>query len=250
MNKVDEKVKESRTYKQNGPKAVILFHAFTGTPIDVASVGRALERENYTVLMPTLDGHGEDDPDELFKYGIQDWVKTGNEAYKQLVNDGYTDISVFGLSLGGIVATDVMLNNDVQTYGTFSSPVVAGRGSKVPENFWMWYKFKKKKLGVDEATIEANKEEVMERLDTILSGINDHVRLMMKEYANVTLPVFIGQGGQDEMVDADIANTFREMLENAEVDFHWYEDAPHVITTGRAGKETQKDLLQFLEKHL
>lgn len=243
MNKIN------RTYKQNGPKAIILLHAFTGTPTDVSSVGRALERENYTVLMPTLDGHGYDDPDEIFNYGINDWVRNGQEAYQKLVNDGYTDISVFGLSLGGIIATDIMLNNTVRSYGTFSSPVIARFKSNVPENFWMWYKFKKKKLGVDEATIEADKAEVMAKLDKILTGINDHVRSMMEEYPNVTLPVFIGQGGQDEMVDADIAKTFSDMLENADVDFHWYDDAPHVITTGRAGKETQKDLIQFLEKH-
>ncbi len=242
-------MKESRTYQKNGPKAVILFHAFTGTPTDVSSVGRALGRENYTVLMPTLDGHGEDDPDVLLQYGIQDWVKTGREAYQTLVDDGFTDISVFGLSLGGIVATDVMLNNKVQSYGTFSSPVIAGRNSNVPENFWMWYKFKKKKLGVDEATIEASKAEVMDKLDTILEGINDHVRSMMEKYPTVELPVFIAQGGQDEMVDAKIAKIFRDKLEKADVDFHWYEEAPHVITTGRAGKETQKDLLAFLEKH-
>ena len=92
MNKIN------RTYKQNGPKAIILIHAFTGTPTDVSSVGRALERENYTVIMPTLDGHGHDDPDEILKYGIKDWVKNGQEAYQTLVNDGYTDISVFVFS--------------------------------------------------------------------------------------------------------------------------------------------------------
>ncbi len=242
-------MKESRTYLKNGPKAVILIHAFTGTPTDVSSVGRALGREEYTVLMPTLDGHGEEDPDILLNYGIDDWIETGKEAYQTLVDDGYTDISVFGLSLGGIIATDLMLNQEVRSYGTFSSPVIAGRKSNVPENFWMWYRFKKKKLGVDEATIEANKAEVMEKLDEVLAGINEHIKKMMEEYPKVELPVFIGQGGQDEMVDAEIAKLFRDSLEKAEVEFHWYEEAPHVITTGRAGKETQKDLLNFLEKH-
>lgn len=240
----------NRTYKQNGPKAVILFHAFTGTPVDVSSVGRGLEREGYTVLMPTLDGHGLANPDEILNYGIKDWVVNGKEAYQRLVDDGYTDISVFGLSLGGIVATDVMLNNEVQTYGTFSSPVIARHESNVPENFWMWYKFMQKKNGLDEAAIEAKKPEVLEKLDKILKGIDAHVTEMMTQYDDVNIPVFIGQGGKDEMVDAKIANEFKDALVNADVDFHWYDDAPHVITTGRAGKETQEDLVAFLEKNV
>ncbi len=243
MNKIN------RTYKQNGPKAIILIHAFTGTPTDVLSVGRALERENYTVLMPTLDGHGHDDPDEIFKYGINDWVKNGQEAYQQLVNDGYTDISVFGLSLGGIIATDIMLNNIVRSYGTFSSPVIARYESNVPENFWMWYKFKKKKLGESEESVESRKEEVLEKLDNILTGINEHLLTLEPEYPAIDLPVFIGQGGRDEMIDPEIATEFKGLLTNAEVDFHWYDEAPHVITTGRAGKETQNDLIAFVNKH-
>lgn len=243
MNKI------KRTYKQNGPKAIILIHAFTGTPTDVLSVGRALERENYTVLMPTLDGHGHDDPDEIFKYGINDWVKNGQEAYQQLVNDGYTDISVFGLSLGGIIATDIMLNNIVRSYGTFSSPVIARYESNVPENFWMWYKFKKKKLGESEEAVESRKDEVLKKLDNILTGINEHLLTLEPEYPAIDLPVFIGQGGRDEMIDPEIATEFKGLLTNAEVDFHWYDEAPHVITTGRAGKETQNDLIAFVNKH-
>lgn len=234
---------------QNNSKAIILFHAFTGSPIDVNSVGRGLAREGYTVYLPTLDGHGTENPDDLLEYGIKDWVRNGTEAYQTLVDDGYTNISVFGLSLGGIVATDVMLHNNVQTYGTFSSPVLPDRETKVPENFWLYYKFLKKKAGMSEAEVEAQKSGVMKKLDKTLTDISEHLKTLVPEYPHIDIPVFIGQGGKDEMVDASIARDFAERLTNAKVDFHWYEDAPHVITTGRAGKETEKDLLTFLEKN-
>ncbi len=241
--------KEKYTYVKNGPKAVILIHAYTGTPTDVLSVARALERENYTVLTPTLSGHGLENPDDLLEYGIEDWIKDGEEAYQTLKEDGFTDISVFGLSLGGVVATDIMLKHEVNSYGIFSSPVVTNEDSNVPANFWVWYQFKMKKLGMAAEAIEEKKPEVMEKVEWRLKEINDYVEKMVPEYSKVTIPVFIGQGGQDEMINPEQAYTFKDKLENAPVDFHWYEDAPHVITTGRAGKETQKDLLAFLEKN-
>lgn len=244
-----DKLNKKYNYEKKGQKAVILFHAYTGTPNDVGSVSRALQRENYTVLTPTLDGHGLEDPNELLKYGINDWIKNGEEAYQTLVDDGFTDISVFGLSLGGIVATHLMLNKKVKTYGVFSSPVLSSTDSNVPENFWMWYKFKMKKMGHDQNEINAKEAEVMNQLRKILTGINDYTDTLSEKYESVNLPVFIGQGGADEMIKAEQAYEFRDALKRAQVDFHWYEDAPHVITVGRIGKELQKDLLAFLEKN-
>ena len=236
-------------YEKKGPKAVILFHAFTGTPLDVNAVGKALERENYTVVMPTLDGHDLDDPNEILKYGIKDWVKNGEEAYQTLKADGYTDISVFGLSLGGVIATHLMLNEDVKSFGVFSSPVLSTSETNVPTMFWKWYAFKMKKLGAEDTEIQAKKTKVIDRLEEILLEINDYTKKMSKSYDTVELPVFIAQGGADQMIPAKQAGAFRDALTQATVDFHCYEEAPHVITTGRIGKQLQKDLIAFLEKN-
>lgn len=251
MNKNNEvdRLSKKYDYEKRGPKAVILFHAYTGTPIDVNSIGKALERENYTVITPTFDGHDLEDPNEVLKFGIKDWLKNGEDVYETLKNDGFTDVSVFGLSLGGVIATHIMLNYDVNSYGTFSSPVVSTSDTNVPEMFWTWYKFKMKKMGYDEAEIDAKKNEVVTRVKEVLSGINQHVEKMSEQYGSVELPVFIGQGGNDQMIPAEQAHEFKNALTKANVDFHWYEDAPHVITTGRVGKELQQDLLAFLEKY-
>lgn len=236
-------------YEKKGSKAVILFHAYTGTPNDVLAVGRALERENYTVIMPTLSGHGIDDPNELLNYGIEDWIKDGEAAYETLVNDGFTDISVFGLSLGGIVATHLMLKYDVKSYGIFSAPVMADIDTNIKENFWAWYQFKKRKAGMDQSEIAQAKTAVLDKLDKVLTDLNDYVKTMMPKYKDVTIPVFIGQGGQDEMIDPDVAFAFQDALENAVLDFNWYEAAAHVITIGQVGKHVQSDLLAFLDEH-
>ena len=45
-------------YIKKGKRAVLLFHAYTGSPNDVRMLARRLERENYTVLAPMFSGHG------------------------------------------------------------------------------------------------------------------------------------------------------------------------------------------------
>lgn len=236
-------------YTKKGSKAVILFHAYTGTANDVLSLGRALERENYTVMRPTFSGHGSDDPSDLLNYGIEDWLKDGEEAYATLVADGFTDISVFGLSLGGVIATHLMLKYDVTSYGIFSSPVMSDIENSIKQNFWEWYQAGKRKAGVDQAEIAEAKITVLAKVDDVLSGINAYVKTMMPQYKDVTTPVFIGQGAQDKMIDPDIAFDFQDALENTVIDFNWYDKGGHVITIGPVGKQLQSDLSQFLNEH-
>ena len=237
-------------YEQAGPKAIILFHAYTSTSMDVLSLGRALARQDYTVYMPTLSGHGLDDPSELLNYGIEDWIKDGEEAYQKLVEDGYENISVFGLSLGGVIATHLMLNKDLTTYGAFSSPLIPDQKTNIAKYFWIWYEMKKKKLGMTEDEINATYPEVMERLDKILRDLNDYITEMAEHYGEVTLPVFLGQGRLDGMIESTEVRKLVEEFTQAEVDFHCYKKAPHVITTGRAGQALRKDLLAFLDEHV
>lgn len=243
-------MRELNTYIKRGSKAVILFHAFSSGPIDMNALGKALAREDYTVLMPTLAGHGTKNPDNVLQYNVEDWKKNGDDAYQKLIDDGYTDISVFGLSLGGIIATHVMMNHDVKSFGVFSAPVMTTEDSNVPESFRMMYQSLMKRSGISGTEAEKKEKEAMEKLKTIFSGLRDYTDVLKNNYKNIDVPVFIGQGAEDELIRATQAGAFRDELINAPaVDFNCYETGPHVITTGRTGKELQKDLIEFLKKH-
>lgn len=236
--------------KKRGPKAVILFHAYTSSALDVVSLGRSLARQDYTVYMPNLSGHGLEDPEKILDYGIEDWKKDGEAAYQKLVNDGYENISVFGLSLGGVVATHLMLNREVKSYGAFSSPLMPDQKTNIRRHFWKWYSIKKKKMGEAEEVINEDYPMVMEKLDQIFSELNNYVIEMAKHYSEVELPIFLGQGRFDGMIESTETEKLAKEFKNAEVDFHCYKKAPHVITTGRAGQALRKDLLAFLEKNV
>ncbi|WP_080147023.1 alpha/beta hydrolase [Marinilactibacillus piezotolerans] len=239
-------MRDRTIFFEKGPRAVLLFHAFTSNPNDMRGLARALERADYTVYAPTLSGHGTENPDDIFKYGIEDWKKDGEKAYQYLKDKGYDEIAVFGLSLGGVVATHLMLTKDVKAAGTFSSPVISNEHSHVPRNFMMWYEYMKKNEGYSKEEIAGQKTSAEPQLDTILKHLNEFIQTMVPNYKDVSKNVFIAQGGQDEMIDPHQAGKYRDALVQANVDFHWYDDAPHVITTGQIGKQLQIDLLSFL----
>lgn len=231
---------------EGGPRAIVLMHAFTSTPNDVRSLGRALHRADYTVYAPTFKGHGTSDPDDILNARPSDWVNDGKEALQFLRDKGYEEIGAFGLSLGGTMATRLLLDEPVIAGGTFCSPVVNTGQSNVPSSFWAFYEKMKKELGHTQSRIEVMKEEAKPKFDEIMTELDELVNSMTPRYKDVTKPVFIAQGGADEMIDPQASVLFKEELTNAPVDFHWYEEAPHAITVGKSGKELQIDFLTFL----
>lgn len=232
-------MKNNDIYVEAGDHAVLLFHAFTSSPVDVKSLSNHLSRQNYTVYAPVLLGHGGPVLDTL-DYKISDWLDQGLEAYDFLVKQGYQEISVFGLSLGGVVATHVGIFKDVKAFGTFSAPVSGiSQGNAVVNQFTQT-------AISEESSQKIQQDQIKTHVRKVMKDLNQHIEQMKVYYPLVTGAVFIAQGGQDELIDPQEAVEFREMLFNAQIDFHWYEDAPHVITTGQYGKILQDDLSNFL----
>ena len=239
MNKKD-------LFYESGSRAVLLFHAFTSNSKDMLSLGRALERAGYTVYAPVFSGHDTGDPDDIFDYDMSDWVQDGREALAFLREKGYDEIAIFGLSLGGIVATTLLLEEEVKGGGIFASPVIAKYSSNVPQNFMIWYESMKKQEGYSKEEIAGLKTSAEVKLQTVLDSINEHVTSIEDSYSRLDKKIFIAQGDKDEMIDKQSAVDFKDALTQADVDFHWYDNAPHVLTTGRIGKELQVDVLSFL----
>ena len=88
------------TFK-GGEKAVLLLHGFTGNTADVRMLGRYLNERGYTCHAPQYKGHGVP-PEELVHTGPADWWKDVEEGYQFLKDEGYEEIAVCGLSLGGV----------------------------------------------------------------------------------------------------------------------------------------------------
>lgn len=241
-------MKDRTILTENGDTAVLLFHAYTSTPNDFLSMSRELERQGYTVYAPTLSGHGLDNPDTLLAYDIEDWVEDGEAAYQFLVDKGYQKIVVGGLSLGGIVTNHLMLKHDLPRAMVFSAPTMGNEGSQVPANFEKWYRMKKYKQGFSKDEIERALPKMRDELRQVLGKLLNKIESMRDHYGEFNGNIFIGQGSNDEMIAPNQAIEYKKALVNASVTFKWYEEASHVITTGKVGKSLQKDVLEFLNE--
>ena len=98
---------------EEGNRAVLLLHGFTGNSSDVRQLGRFLQKKGYTSYAPQYDGHAAP-PEEILQSSPFAWYKDAIDGYEFLVDKGYDEIVVAGLSLGGCYALKISLDRDVK----------------------------------------------------------------------------------------------------------------------------------------
>ncbi|MFQ3871069.1 carboxylesterase [Staphylococcus sp. Mo2-7] len=229
---------------EEGNRAVLLLHGFTGNSSDVRQLGRFLQKKGYTSYAPHYEGHVAP-PEEILKSSPFVWFKEALDGYDFLVEKGYDEIVVAGLSLGGRYALKLSLNRDVKGIITMCSPMYIKTEGSMFDGVLEYARNFKKYQGKDETTI--NKEmdvfqptETLKELQGQIQDVRDHVDEVMD-------PLLVVQAEQDQMINTDSANIIYNESESDEKDIKWYANSGHVITIDKEKELVFEDVYQFLE---
>lgn len=223
---------------------MLLLHGFTGNSSDVRQLGRFLQKKGYTSYAPHYEGHTAP-PEEILKSSPFVWFKEALDGYDFLVEKGYDEIVVAGLSLGGCYALKLSLNRDVKGIITMCSPMYIKTEGSMFDGVLEYARNFKKYEGKDETTI--NKEmdvfqpsETLKELQGQIQDVRDHVDEVMD-------PLLVVQAEQDQMINTDSANIIYNESESDEKDIKWYANSGHVITIDKEKELVFEDVYQFLE---
>ncbi|WP_461213289.1 alpha/beta hydrolase [Lacticaseibacillus sp. GG6-2] len=234
--------REPRPFEEPGQDiGIVLLHAYTGSPNDMRLLGTALNQAGYGVYGPTFTGHGHADLQPVLAATPDQWWADTQKAVAHMAAK-YPAVAVFGLSLGGVFAMKALeVLPSVTLGGVLSSPIVAGEQHIEPQ--FLAYNRYLRRL----AELPDNAEAVRPQLRQQLAAIAAFTAPVAAALPAVTKPVFIGQAGADEMIDPQRAKQLRTQLTHATVDFHWYEDASHVITVNNAHRVLETDIINFMK---
>ncbi|MGM9904409.1 hypothetical protein A5844_001667 [Enterococcus sp. 10A9_DIV0425] len=234
-------------YEKHGKRAVLLLHAYSGSPNDVRMLARFLEKSNYTIYAPRFTGHGTLEPKDILDQDPQTWWQDTKEAVQFLQEENFTEIAVLGLSMGGIFAVRSLAELSLIGGGFFCSPISPVE-NHVPENFEKYVRQVLKMTGESENRIEERVLELRPRINQQLEEIQKQAIITEGKLSEIHAPVFLAQAAQDEMIDPYGVYTTAKKLAQTSLSLHWYPESKHVITVGAARKEFEKDVLDFLEK--
>ncbi|HIW12627.1 MAG TPA: alpha/beta fold hydrolase [Candidatus Salinicoccus stercoripullorum] len=232
---------------EEGEKAVLLLHGFTGNSSDVRQLGRYLQKQGITSYAPHYEGHAEP-PENLLQSSPHVWWSQVLEAYDFLREKGYDRIFVAGLSIGGVFALRLATERDVMGVATICSPMYLKDRETMYEGVLEYARSFKEMEG--KAADIVDKEMSRFEPTGMLDEIRDMISLVNGKLDDVFDPLFIAQSEKDEMINPDSANIIYDetATEEDEKELKWYPESGHVLTIDVEKKELFEDLHHFMNQ--
>ncbi|OZM56048.1 carboxylesterase [Lottiidibacillus patelloidae] len=230
---------------EEGNRAVLLLHGFTGSSADVRMLGRFLQKKGYTCHAPQYKGHGVP-PEQLVTTGPDDYWQDVMAGYDYLKSLGYEEIAVVGLSLGGVFSLKLGYTVPIKGIVPMCAPMnldIEKMQNGVTE-YAREYKSREKKSS------EQINEELKHFKETPLRTLHLLANLLKEVRNSIDLiygPTFVVQSTHDEMINPDDASFIYKNIESVKKDLKWYEQSPHVITLGKEKEQLHEDVYSFLE---
>ena len=231
---------------ENGKRAVLLLHGFTGTSADVRMLGRFLEKKGYTSLAPHYKGHGVP-PEQLIGTGPDEWWEDVISGYNQLKEAGYEEIAVAGLSLGGVFSLKLGVKMQVKGIVTMCSPMIMKTPDKLYAGVLKYASDYKRYEGKTAVEIEEEVEALRGKTMPSLADLKPLVDEVKEQLPAIDAPLLVIQSRNDEVIDPDSANIIYDNASSEEKQIEWYEKSGHVITLGPEKEQLHEQIYQFLE---
>ena len=240
-----KKALSSPFFFEAGPRAVLLLHGFTGSSADVRMLGRFLEKHGYTSHAPHYKGHGVP-PEELIVTNPSEWWQDVINGYNTLKQEGYEEIAVAGLSLGGVFSLKLALEQPVKGVVTMCSPMTMRTTDIMFEGVIEYAKQYKKQQGKSEQEIELEIEAIKKRGMASLPQLQQLINDVRQKIDLLYAPILVIQSRHDNVINPDSANIIFNTVESIDKKLSWYEQSGHVITLDKERDQLHEEVLTFL----
>lgn len=226
-------------------KGALLIHGFTGSPSEMRLLGEHLHRENYTVLAPRLAGHGTT-PEDMACTSWRHWYSSVLDAYYLLAAQ-CDEIVVIGLSMGGLLALELAVNESVQKVISLSAPIYIAEKRlpwlPVASLFANFVPRRRKPMaGVDACYSVCYQRTPLKSLKSLLELIG-HVR---GELDKVSQPLLIIQSRAEKTVVPKSAQFIYDHVLGEQKKIVWLKKSGHIVTLDMERETVFKEIDQFL----
>ena len=222
-------------FREGSKVGCLVLHGIGGTPANVRVVADALCGLGYTVLSPTLPGHGES-VRALNASTHRQWMRCAAEAAERLRSLGCEQVYALGLSLGGILcgllAAQGMLDGLVMICAPLKMkrflrvaraispllPVVAYPPDKEGHPSWRQNPYAQMYNGFSTSK---------------LHDLGRLARRLKRNLSRIECPTLIVAAGRDDKVDpASVTLFMRRAVNVPEAEYALFENSPHGCTYG------------------
>jgi carboxylesterase len=229
-----------------GEKAVLLLHGFTGSTADVKFLGKYLQQRGYTCHAPLYKGHGME-PNKLIQTGPDDWWQDVVDGYQFLKAEGFEEIAVAGISLGGVFTLKLGMELPVKGIVSMCAPNKAKNRDDLYMRIRNYARIYKKFEGKDEEQINSELKELEQLPMPFLENLRQLIVDVGKKLDFITSPILVLQGCLDDPLYKESAQLIYHHVNTEEKRIKWYEQSGHIITLGKERETVYEDIVNFLD---
>ena len=228
---------------------VLLIHGFTGSPYDMKPLGDFLSKNEYTLSIPLLRGHGTS-PDDLIACKWYDWFTDVKETLFEM-RKRCKKIIVVGLSTGATLALHLAAHYQVEGVAALA-PALILKEKKIkllPVASW-FKKYQYKKDGPDISDVNARRKAITydkTPLKTVKELLDLYAHLKM-DLQDIYTPVLIIHSHQDHVVDLKGAEYIYQSISSADKHFLKLEKSFHVLTLDVEKEIVFREVEKFVKR--
>ncbi len=235
---------------QRANTAILLFHGFTATTVEVRPLAEFLHQSGHSVLGPLLPGHGTK-PEEMLPIRYQDWLETAENAYQQLAKE-FPKIVVGGESMGALLALHLAANHPniaaavvfapaIHVAGQWRAPFLAPFIKYQPK-----YYLPKNSQPAEHDTLPWQGYNVLPV--PAAAQFYQLQKQVRRELGKVCQPVLIFQGKLDGTIDPLGAETVLKALGSLDKHIIWLERSRHTLLLGPEHQNVFSQTLEFIQR--
>jgi carboxylesterase len=213
-----------------GPSGVVLVHGYTGTPMELRPLGDYLAAQGFTVLGVRLPGHGSTWQD-LEQTTWPEWYEAVVRGVQKL-QDCCENVSVAGLSLGGLLAIKAAAELPLASVVLMSTPIYV-RDWRAPLVKYLQFFIRRLKRHKYNGTAlrqryDFSYAEMPTKPLPSLFALRD---LCRDEYLpQVTVPALVIQSKVEHTVKPASAQFIYDELSSRNKQLLWLQQSGHVLT--------------------
>lgn len=206
---------------------VLCIHGFTGGPYEVQPFVEFLqERTDWTIIVPTLPGHGE--TLELKKLTAENWLMAAEIALRKLQKE-VDKVYIVGFSMGGIIAMYLAMRYPI------TKLILLSAAAKYIHPVQLLQDIKEMAKEAVEGKLEENilyKRYSSKWKETPIRATLEFIRLVRivePYYSQIKIPVCLVQGKKDGIVPYTTAEFLFDQIGSAEKELIFSETGKHHI---------------------
>ena len=233
-----------------GSKGVLLIHGFTGSPSEMILLGNYLYRQGYTVLGVRLNGHGTT-VEEMSQTDWHQWYHSACDGY-HLLRGICSEISVIGLSMGGLLAMRIGRDFPVKKIVSMSAPIFIAN-----ERNLRFLPPVERSVGRYQRKNRRNLPELAKRYNVSYSQMPlvcvhqllDVIKETKKILPEITKPILIVQSENDHTVKVESGQYIYEHVQSEEKELLQLKLSGHLVTLDIEHDKLFEEIELFLAKY-